>query len=110
MARSRIKVVLLFLAYAVALTLLEFTYHYLDVVTRNKYIPWGVPFLEQMTGVFGAVALIRNMLTQRALLARAAADVLSTDEQELLLRPRAQADAWSVHDLPLLDDAEASTS
>jgi DNA helicase IV len=55
----------------------------------------------------GAVALIRNLLTQRALLGRAAHDVLSDDEQELLLRPRAQADAWTVHDLPLLDDAEA---
>ena len=28
-------------------------------------------------------------------------------EQELLLRPRAEADAWTAHDLPLLDEAEA---
>jgi DNA helicase IV len=55
----------------------------------------------------GAVALVRNLLSQRALLARAAGDVLSADEQALLLRPRAEADAWTVHDLPLLDEAEA---
>jgi two-component system LytT family sensor kinase len=56
--RSRIRVGLLFFAYAVVLTLLEFTYRYLDFVTRQRPIPWQVPFIEQITGVFGAVALI----------------------------------------------------
>ena len=51
--------------------------------------------------------LVRSLLTQRAYLARAAAGVLSADEQALLLRPRTAADAWTPHDLPLLDEAEA---
>src|ERR1700722_8483945 len=58
MARPRLKIVLLFFVYAVSLTCLEFTYHYLDFVSRNRVISWKVPFLEQMTGVFGAVALL----------------------------------------------------
>lgn len=58
MARPRVKIVLLLVVYAVALTCLEFTYHYLDFVSRNRVISWKVPFLEQMTGVFGAVALL----------------------------------------------------
>ena len=55
---SRTKVVLLFLAYAVALTLLEFTYRYLDFVTRRNATPWTSPFIEELTGVFGGVALM----------------------------------------------------
>jgi DNA helicase IV len=55
----------------------------------------------------GAVALVRNLLTQRAALARAAAGVLEVEEQALLLRPRAEGDAWTASDLPLLDEAEA---
>jgi DNA helicase IV len=55
----------------------------------------------------GAVALVKSLLTQRAVLARAADGVLDGWEQALLLRPRAQADAWSAADLPLLDEAEA---
>jgi two-component system, LytTR family, sensor kinase len=56
--RPRVKVVLLFFVYAVALTLLEFTYRYLDFVSRQRPTPWQVPFIEQLTGVFGAVALL----------------------------------------------------
>ncbi len=55
----------------------------------------------------GAVALVKSLLTQRAVLARAADGVLDEKEQALLLRPRAQADAWTAADLPLLDEAEA---
>jgi DNA helicase IV len=54
-----------------------------------------------------AVALIRSLLTQRAFLGRAAAGVLSDDEQRSVLRPRAAADGWTADDLPLLDEAEA---
>ncbi len=53
------------------------------------------------------VALVRSLLTQRALLARAAAGVLDADEQHMILRPRAQGEAWTAADLPLLDEAEA---
>jgi DNA helicase IV len=54
----------------------------------------------------GAVALVRSLLTQRAFLARAADGVLDEREQQLLLRPRAAAEAWTAGDLPLLDEAE----
>ena len=54
-----------------------------------------------------AVGLVRSLLSQRAFLARAAAGVLSDDEQRAILRPRGSADAWTADDLPLIDDAEA---
>jgi len=54
-----------------------------------------------------AVALVRSLLSQRAFLARAAAGVLSDDEQRAILRPRGSADAWTADDLPLIDEAEA---
>ena len=53
------------------------------------------------------VGLTRSLLTQRAFLARASAGVLTADEQVRVLRPRAAAEAWTPHDLPLLDEAEA---
>jgi DNA helicase IV len=53
------------------------------------------------------VGLVRSLLTQRTVLARAAADVLTVDEQAAILRPRADAEAWTQFDLPLLDEAEA---
>jgi DNA helicase IV len=50
--------------------------------------------------------LVRSLLTQKAVLARAAAGVLSDQEQAAVLRPRAAAEAWTAADLPLLDEAE----
>jgi DNA helicase IV len=55
----------------------------------------------------GAVALVKSLLTQRTVLARAADGVLDERQRALLLRPRQQADAWTAADLPLLDEAEA---
>ena len=56
----------------------------------------------------GAVALVRSLLSQRALCSPGRPAVCSTaDEQELLLRPRAAAEAWTASDLPLLDEAES---
>jgi DNA helicase IV len=56
----------------------------------------------------GPVALVRSLLTQRAFLARAAAGILSDDEQWMLLRPKAKSgDPWTADDLPLLDEAES---
>lgn len=54
-----------------------------------------------------AVGLVRSLLTQPAALARSARDVLSADEQRLIVRSRALAEHWTAHDLPLLDEAEA---
>jgi DNA helicase IV len=54
-----------------------------------------------------AVAVVRNVLTQKAVLARAAAGLLDADEQALVLRRRADAEMWTTADLPLLDEAEA---
>jgi DNA helicase IV len=53
------------------------------------------------------VGLVRSLLTQKAVLARAADGLLEPSEQHALLRPRAEAERWTVHDLPLLDEAEA---
>jgi DNA helicase IV len=54
-----------------------------------------------------AVGLVRSLLTQRTALARAANGLLAADEQARLLRPRADAEAWTTNDLPLIDEAEA---
>ncbi len=63
--------------------------------------------IDGMWKGINAVGLVRSVLTQRATLARAADGILDADEQAALLRPRASADAWTPHDLPLLDEAEA---
>jgi DNA helicase IV len=96
-------------------------HHVYDVYTRG--VPLG--FDEQELGAelladpasrkvidgcwrsVGAVALVRNLLTQRNALARAADGLLEPGEQQLLLRPRKDADAWAANDLPLLDEAES---
>jgi DNA helicase IV len=55
-------------------------------------------------------ALVRRLLTSRAALERAAAGILTADEQGALLRPPArkgEPDPWTSADLPLLDEAEA---
>jgi DNA helicase IV len=54
------------------------------------------------------VGIVRSLLTQKAALARAADGVLDAAEQQLLLRPRTDAERWTIHDLPLLDESEAS--
>jgi DNA helicase IV len=46
--------------------------------------------------------LVRSLLTTRATLAEAAAGILDADEQKLLFR---RGQAWSDHDIPLLDEA-----
>jgi DNA helicase IV len=54
-----------------------------------------------------AVALVRSLLTQKTVLARAADGLLDGAEQARLLRSRADAEAWTTGDLPLLDEADA---
>jgi DNA helicase IV len=54
-------------------------------------------------------ALVRRLLTSRPALARAAAGVLSEEEQAAVLRKRparGQREQWTDFDLPLLDEAE----
>ena len=96
-------------------------HHAYDVYTRG--IPLGFDEQDIATELFaepasrkaidgcwrsvGAVALVRALLTQPAALARAADGVLDADEQRLILRPKAAADAWAAGDLPLLDEAES---
>jgi two-component system LytT family sensor kinase len=58
MIRSRGKFALLILAYAIATSLLEFTYRYLDIVSRHRHEPWLVSFIEQATGCFAAIVII----------------------------------------------------
>jgi DNA helicase IV len=68
------------------------------------------PSRKAVDGVWksvNAVGLVRSLLTQRAALARAADGVLGPEEQAALLRPRADGEAWTPYDLPLLDEAEA---
>src|SRR4051794_39101083 len=67
-------------------------------------------YLERVLGLPSADALVRRLLTSPAALGAAAAGILDRAEQKLLLRdrPRRAAEhAWSVHDLPLLDEARA---
>ena len=54
-----------------------------------------------------AVALVRSAAHAEGGARRAADGVLDDDEQALILRPRADAEAWTAADLPLLDEAEA---
>jgi DNA helicase IV len=56
------------------------------------------------------VALVRRVLTSRSALGRAAAGILTEDEQAAILRKPArsgQRDPWTRFDLALLDEAEA---
>jgi DNA helicase IV len=55
----------------------------------------------------GAVALVQRLLTNRAALGRAAAGVLSDEDQAMLVRRKFERVTWTRHDLPLLDEAEA---
>ena len=77
---------------------------------------WGAELLarpENRKAVDGcwrtvnAVGIVRSLLTQKAALARAAEGILDADEQARVLRRRAEADAWTAADLPLIDEAEA---
>jgi DNA helicase IV len=77
---------------------------------------WGSEFLAEPANrkmvdacwkPVNAAALVRSLLTQKSVLARAADGVLDDDEQARLLRARTDAERWTAHDLPLLDEAEA---
>jgi DNA helicase IV len=57
-----------------------------------------------------AIAMARGLLTSKATLARTAAGLFDAAEQRAILRRREREgseELWSVHELPLLDEAEA---
>jgi LytS/YehU family sensor histidine kinase len=58
MVRPRSKAALLLFVYSTAIALLEFTYRYLDIITRQHHEPWLVTFIEQGTGCYGSVVMI----------------------------------------------------
>jgi two-component system, LytTR family, sensor kinase len=58
MVRPRLKIALLLWAYVNVIALLEFTYHYLDVLSRQRQESWLVSFIEQGTGCYGSVIII----------------------------------------------------
>ncbi|HEU4565802.1 MAG TPA: histidine kinase [Gemmatimonadaceae bacterium] len=60
--RSRRQVRLAALAVATAVGLLFFGYYYLDDVVRGHATPWLEPFIEEMTGSYGAVILVPWMV------------------------------------------------
>ncbi|HVE94379.1 MAG TPA: UvrD-helicase domain-containing protein, partial [Acidimicrobiales bacterium] len=64
--------------------------------------------LERIWPKLTPEALIGDLFGHAPLLRDAAAETLTDDEQELLLRARSEhKTAWSAHDLPLLDEAAA---
>jgi LytS/YehU family sensor histidine kinase len=47
----------LWLAAFTVMGLLEFTYHYLDVLTRGRVVLFSIPLIEEMTAAYGAAVL-----------------------------------------------------
>jgi DNA helicase IV len=64
-------------------------------------------WLDRVWPLPAADTLVRTLLTQRARLVEAAEDVLSSDEQALLLCSKPPRGEWGTGDLPLLDEARA---
>jgi DNA helicase IV len=66
--------------------------------------------LDRMWPTLSAPAVVRQLLTSRAALARAADGVLDSEEQARLRRPAvssAASEPWTAADIPLIDEAEA---
>ena len=108
--RERFRARLLRLAYEhwsggelQATSLEEFT---TDVLTHKE----SRAAVDRCWKTVNAVSLVRGLLTSRATLARAADGVLDEHEQRAVVRRRTREgseELWSVHELPLLDEAEA---
>jgi len=56
--RNRTRTALLYLILPAAFGLLEFSYRYLDFVSRQRPVNPLVPLIEQMTGCYGALVLV----------------------------------------------------
>jgi DNA helicase IV len=66
--------------------------------------------IDRVWPTISAPAVVRQMLTSRAALSRAAEGILTPDEQARLRRPSAGSAAsepWTAADVPLIDEAEA---
>jgi two-component system LytT family sensor kinase len=57
MRRPAVRTVVLWVAAFTIIGLLEFSYHYLDVLTRGRSEPFGIKFIEEMTAAYGAAVL-----------------------------------------------------
>lgn len=70
--------------------------------------------IDRIVPATSPAALIRSLLTSRTALARAAAGVLSADEQRRLTRPKSGTsvndEQWTAADIALLDEADARIS
>jgi DNA helicase IV len=66
--------------------------------------------IDRVWPTISAPAVVRQMLTSRAALSRAAEGILTPDEQARLRRPSvgsAASEPWTAADVPLIDEAEA---
>ncbi len=66
--------------------------------------------IDRVWPTLSAPAVIRQLLTSRAALARAADGILDADEQRVLLRKAVGSvnnEPWTMADIPLIDEAEA---
>ena len=63
--------------------------------------------LDRMWPSLTASGLVRELLTNPLRLAEAADDLLASNDQQIVLRPRSASDRWTEDDLALLDEAEA---
>ncbi len=69
--------------------------------------------IDRVWPTISAPAVVRQMLTSRAALSRAAEGILTPDEQARLRRPSvgsAASEPWTAADVPLIDEAEALIS
>lgn len=58
MQRRTVRAGLLWAAGFTVVGLLEFSYHYLDLLTRGGSEPTGIKLIEEMTGAYGAAVLL----------------------------------------------------
>jgi len=66
--------------------------------------------IDRIWPAISAPAIVRQILTSRATLARAADGILAADEQRLILRKSSGSvtqEPWTSADIPLIDEAEA---
>ena len=81
-----------------------------DLTDRLRRAPEVRAALERMWPVLSGAELVNDLLGFEALIRSASKDVLTPDEQRLLLRervPDVRDVAWTDADLPLLDEADA---
>lgn len=81
-----------------------------ELAKRLLHIPEIREALERMWPVLSGAELIHDLFSFRELIASAAGDLLTPQEQAALFRPRAASPhdvPWTDDDLPLIDEADA---